>query len=81
MLFGTGLPTVVKLVDKETLLKEREEKKRVWAECCVGVVVWVCWLGHLYLSGAIFTKLFILPQGVLLTCAKALKGQFQYFEH
>jgi hypothetical protein len=29
-MFGTGLPTVVKLVDKETLLKEREEKKRVW---------------------------------------------------
>lgn len=26
----TGLPTVVKLVDKETLLKEREEKKKVW---------------------------------------------------
>lgn len=25
----TGLPTVVKLVDKETLLKEREEKKKV----------------------------------------------------
>lgn len=24
-----GLPTVVKLVDKETLLKEREEKKKV----------------------------------------------------
>lgn len=24
-----GLPTVVKLVDKETLLKEREEKKMV----------------------------------------------------
>lgn len=24
-----GLPTVVKLVDKETLLKEREEKKQV----------------------------------------------------
>ncbi len=25
----TGLPTVVKLVDKETLMKEREEKKKV----------------------------------------------------
>lgn len=24
-----GLPTVVKLVDKETLLREREEKKKV----------------------------------------------------
>lgn len=24
-----GLPTVVKLVDKDTLLKEREEKKKV----------------------------------------------------
>lgn len=24
-----GLPTVVKLVDKETLLKEKEEKKKV----------------------------------------------------
>ena len=24
-----GLPTVVKLVDRETLLREREEKKRV----------------------------------------------------
>lgn len=32
-----GLPTVVKLVDKETLLKEREEKKKVSGEqffCC-----------------------------------------------
>lgn len=28
----TGLPTVVKLVDKETLLKEREEKKKVREE-------------------------------------------------
>lgn len=27
-----GLPTVVKLVDKETLLKEREEKKKVSGE-------------------------------------------------
>lgn len=26
---AAGLPTVVKLVDKETLLKEREEKKKV----------------------------------------------------
>lgn len=25
----SGLPTVVKLVDRDTLLKEREEKKRV----------------------------------------------------
>lgn len=25
----SGLPTVVKLVDRETLLREREEKKRV----------------------------------------------------
>uniref|UniRef100_A0A8D3BTD3 Cysteine--tRNA ligase, cytoplasmic n=1 Tax=Scophthalmus maximus TaxID=52904 RepID=A0A8D3BTD3_SCOMX len=29
-----GLPTVVKLVDKETLLKEREEKKKVTRMCC-----------------------------------------------
>lgn len=28
----SGLPTVVKLVDKETLLKEKEEKKKVRKE-------------------------------------------------
>uniref|UniRef100_A0AAQ5ZZU2 Cysteine--tRNA ligase, cytoplasmic n=1 Tax=Amphiprion ocellaris TaxID=80972 RepID=A0AAQ5ZZU2_AMPOC len=28
-----GLPTVVKLVDKETLLKEKEEKKKIYCKC------------------------------------------------
>lgn len=37
----SGLPTVVKLVDRDTLLREREDKKRVSEAAGAGLAV--CW--------------------------------------